>query len=573
MTNPALATLTQWLMEEDYDLLLIPTEDRFLSEYPPEHARRLGWLTGFAGSAGMAVITKDGQHHLFTDGRYQTQARLQLPASFTIHHTATTPFSKWLENLATPAQIAYDPWLHSTQTIKIWQKIAMKHGHMLAVLKEQPIDRLWSERPIPSPSRPYLHPLTYAGWSAPEKLAKVQQALRDAGVEHYLLADTTSLCWLLNIRASDVPCTPLMLGYALISADHGVEVWADIDPENQAIFEQLGVPCALHPLQSLKLPTDKIGMTAAQTPAALAQLAASFVEMPNPCLLLKARKHPIEQEGAREAHQQDGVAVCNALASISSTHDEIDVAALLYHSRLAQKDFVEPSFPTIAGFREHGAIIHYHAEAATAHNLVGDGLLLIDSGGQYYSGTTDITRTITLGESTETQRLHYTLVLKGHVQLAMAVFPEGTTGAHLDALARMPLWQEGLDYGHGTGHGVGSFLSVHEGPQGISQRSNGMPLQAGMILSNEPGYYREGHYGIRIENLMLVVPHINPGFLSFETLTLVPYCRSLMTISLLTPAEKYWINAYHARIVSKLKPHLHDENVRDWLRYHTQPLE
>ena len=564
---------------------LVPRADEYQNEYVPPSAERLLWLTGFSGSWGMAAVLPETAA-LFVDGRYTLQAAAQTdPSVFAVLKVPELAPEKWLAaNLRPGEKLGYDPRLHTIDEVKRLSRAVAKAEAVLVPADANPLTAIWTERPAP-PMRPLeLHPIELAGRAAGEKIAEIQEALREDRQDAVIVTALDSIAWLFNIRGTDLPHTPFVLSHAIVPAEG--KAWFFIDgaklplPAHEhlsavaEIFEPRMLPDVLSKLGREKAKVRLDPMRAAQWFAdCLAEGGAAIVEDQDPCLLPKARKTAAEIAGARAAHRRDGLAMCRFLAWFDAEAakgglDEIAAAMRLEAFRRESPSLREISFDTIAGAGPDGAIVHYRVTRSTNRRIEPGSLFLIDSGGQYRDGTTDITRTLAVGEPTAEMRRHFTLVLKGHIAIARLRFPKGTRGCDLDAFARRALWEAGLDYDHGTGHGVGSYLSVHEGPQGLSKRAPAV-LEPGMILSNEPGYYREGHYGIRIENLILVKePEAIPGgdrpMMAFETLTLVPLDRRLIDPALLTAGERAWIDAYHRRVAGELAADL-DEPARTWL--------
>lgn len=549
------------MAQEGLSALLIPRTDEFQGEYIAPSAERLRWLTGFTGSAGFVVITHD-KAAFFTDGRYTLQAKEELSPFYEQYNTAQKTPSHWVsENLSSTDKVGYDPWLFTETQLQPYHCV-------LVPLKANPIDSLWKEKP-PSPQDFIrLHPLQYAGTSDEEKRQQIGKLLK---ANHGLITACDSIAWLLNIRGNDVPYTPVVHSVCLLHQDGSYDLFVDLNKINGTVFNHIrqGDGRAID-IQQLLFHLKKIEGSCQIDPRTTSVIMIQALESANiqiirtqdPCLLPKALKNDVELKGAREAHLQDGIALCRFFAwledqPLQGETTELSAAQQLYTFRKEGQHFKDLSFETISGFGSHGAIIHYRVTPESDRPLTRDGLYLLDSGGQYLTGTTDVTRTLALGTPTLEQKDHYTRVLKGHIALAQAVFPEGTTGVQLDVLARQYLWQVGCDYDHGTGHGVGSYLSVHEGPQSISRRGTDVPLKPGMILSNEPGYYKAGAYGIRLENLVRVVdmPDLK-GVYGFDTLTLVPFELKLINPSLLEENEREWLRAYHERIFKTLSPHL-----------------
>jgi Xaa-Pro aminopeptidase len=586
-----LAAFRKELARQGVDGALVPRSDAHLGEYVPASAERLAWLTGFTGSAGLAIVLPD-RAAVFTDGRYTTQVAQQTdPALWERRHVTEEPPAEWLKAHAAGKRVGYDPWLHPEAGLKRLEA----PGVELVPLDANPVDAVWTggDRP-PAPSAPARpHPLEHAGRPAAEKREEAAAALREAGEDAAVLADAHSVAWLLNIRGADLEHTPLVLAFALLRADGATELFLDparVPAETRA---HLGNGVLVRPPEALpdalrSLAGRRVRVDAEATPAwfarTLREAGAAVVPGEDPCRLPRARKNAAEQEGARSAHRRDAVAMARFLSWLARTaptgrETEMGAAERLLRFRREAPLFRAESFPAISGAGEHGAVIHYRATPGTDRRIGADECYLIDSGGQYLDGTTDVTRTLWTGpgEAPPALRERYTRVLRGHLSLAALRFPRGVAGPHLDAVARVPLWEAGLDYDHGTGHGVGSFLSVHEGPAAFSRAAKPVPLEPGMILSDEPGYYLPGRYGIRIENLLLVreaapaSPDQTKPFLEFEALTLVPYERRLIEPGMLTPAERGRVDAYHARVLAEVAP-LCDAEAADWLRRACAPL-
>ena len=595
MTDSALSgrlgSLRALMNAKALDAVLVPRGDEHLGEYVPPSAERLSWLTGFTGSAGLAVILKD-KAALFVDGRYMLQAAQQAPKEhYEIKSLMTEPHVAWLcENLGKNRRVGYDPWLHSAASVQAMKTELAAAGLEAVALPANPIDAIWNDRPAP-PTAPIVpHPLAYAGVSSADKRAKIGRGLAASGIGATVLTQPDSIAWLLNIRGGDVPNAPLPLSFAILMADGHVALFVDerkLSAETRAHLGQdvtVAAPDLFGPtLERLARMGKAVRFDPANTPVWVAdRLEAAKVKVSpgvDPCQLPKAIKNEAEIEGAREAHRRDGAALVKFFtwldgAMKSAPPTEITAAERLAEFRAEQELCMGPSFDTISGAAEHGAIVHYRAMPDSDKQLAPDMMYLLDSGGQYLDATTDVTRTMVLGAPTQDMRHHFTLVLKGHIGLGKARFPAGTSGGQLDALARAPLWAHGVDYDHGTGHGVGSYLSVHEGPQRIF-KNGAAPLEPGMIVSNEPGYYRTGEYGIRIENLVLVKEAEMPGserkMLEFETLTLAPIDRNLIDVAMLTPPERDWINGYHARVYETLCDRLTEAEC-DWLTAAAAPL-
>ncbi|MCG8595580.1 MAG: aminopeptidase P family protein [Kiloniellales bacterium] len=592
-----LADLRAELARRGLQGFLVPRSDEHQGEYVPARAQRLAWLTGFTGSAGAALVLV-GKAAVFVDGRYTLQVRRQVDTSlFAPVHLADQSLADWIaEHLKTGETLGYDPWLHSEAQVKGLRAVAEKAGGGLVPCESNPLDAVWRGQPVPplAPVRP--HDLTYAGQPAAEKRAQIGAGIEARGAEAAVLTLPDSIAWLLNVRGGDVTHTPFALSFAIQRADGGTAWFIDERKLTAATRQHLGNAVAVEPPEAFGPALEALGQAGAKVtldPASapdwaferLRQSGAKLIPGPDPCLLPKARKNEVEIAGAHAAHLRDGAAVTRFLAWLTAEASaragedpvtEIEAEERLAAFRRENEAFRDLSFDTISGAGPNGAIVHYRVDAASNRALGTGELYLVDSGAQYPDGTTDVTRTLAIGEPTAEMRDRFTRVLKGHIAIATARFPKGTTGSQLDTLARRPLWEAGLDFDHGTGHGVGSYLSVHEGPQRISKTPNPVPLEPGMIVSNEPGYYKEEAYGIRIENLVTVVPLSAPPesereILGFETLTLAPIDRSLIDASLLDGAETAWLDAYHARVRSALTPEL-DPDTAAWLAAATAPL-
>ena len=603
-----LTLLADAIAAEGLDLYLVPMADEFGSEYIPPSAARLPYLTGFTGSAGFGAFwakpNDTHRHSLFVDGRYTLQAAREIgERPIALVHSSEVSFAQWLEGQGEDLRIGFDPWLTPEAQRDAWEKAFPRHRWQAVATNL--VDRIWTDRPAPPSGAIHLHPLSHAGKSYAEKREALLASLSKHGAESVLLATPDSVNWLMNLRGTDIDYNPLLLAQAVLRADGSATLFVHphpVTPELQAYLAAERITLA--PLAAVMEGTLDAALfgarmlvdassTAVGWFALAARLGVAPVRAEDPTALPKACKNAIERTDIHDAHRRDGVALARFLhwfdRETGSGHypDELEIVASLESFRAQDDAYRGPSFATIAGAGEHGAIVHYRADATSNRRTRAGELLLLDSGGQYAGGTTDVTRTIFVGAPTggtaaPAIKAHVTRVLKGHIALAAARFPRGTTGSQLDVLARQYLWAEGLDYDHGTGHGVGAYLSVHEGPQRISKRGGGVALAAGMILSNEPGYYRAGAYGIRIENLVEVValpplpdaaPEAANGspWLAFETLTLVPIDTRLVDITLLSIEERNWLNAYHRRVFHALEPALEPET-RAWLRRATQAV-
>lgn len=582
MTSAALPALRHHLDTLGLDGFVVPRADEYLGEYVPPSAERLAWLTGFTGSAGLAIVLAD-TGALFTDGRYILQAAGQVdPAAFSVLHVAETPPHTWLAARARRA--GYDPWLFSEETIARYTGAGVE---MIAV-SPNPIDTIWHDRPPPPCAPAFPHDLACAGRTSAEKREAAAAILRADGQDACVLTDPASINWLLNIRGGDIPFTPIALGYAVLHANARVDLYMAPAKRGPVLHAALGEAVRCCPPETLaaglaELAGRRVRVDAAGAPAAIAQMLRMAGAVPlaggDPCLLPKSCKNSVEQTATRAAHVRDAVALCRFLHWLDGASDqtELSAAAKLVEFREQVEGFAGESFPAISGAGEHGAIIHYRVTEATNRTIRPNEIYLIDSGAQYPDGTTDVTRTVWTGPGAPPAQLRerFTRVLQGHIALSRTVFPKGVAGPHLDAIARRPLWAVGLDYDHGTGHGVGLFLSVHEGPAGLSRAARPVPIAAGMILSNEPGYYEPGQYGIRLENLLLVQPadfaDARTPFLRFETLTLAPFDRRLIDVAMLDAAERAWIDAYHQWVLERIGPRL-DAASHTWLATMCQKL-
>lgn len=575
------AALQSVMREQSLDLWVQPVADEFQGEYVAPYAQRLPWLTGFSGSAGMGVFWGDSgkKHALFVDGRYTLQAPQEVDTqTIDIINSGDVSFAEWLKQQISSTHreegiiIGFNPWLHTAQQIRKWQKDAPLG---IVFVPANVVDIAWHDKPSPPQGAVRAHPLALAGQSTAEKLQTVTTAIREAGADALLVTQPDAICWLLNIRGSDIPFNPLLLAYLLVRESGEMELFSfqmDVQSINVKI-SNINKLWELYERPFTKI--NKLMIDANDTPYGIILMAEKFgfevLEKTDPTQLAKACKNEAELDGMRLAHLRDGLAVSKFLHwfSIQNGVDELGVVAQLETFRRCVPEYHEPSFATIAGSGPNGAIVHYRATEITNRTAQSGELFLLDSGGQYVDGTTDITRTMAIGIPSDEMRRNFTLVLKGHIALAAAIFPEGTNGGQLDVLARQYLWAAGLDYDHGTGHGVGAHLCVHEGPQRISKRGSDVALREGMILSNEPGYYKSDAYGIRIENLVVVVQvgEIANGkkLLGFETLTLAPIDRNLVDVSLLRADERVWLNAYHMRVYQAHEATLSSEE-RTWLR-------
>jgi len=591
-SGPRLAALRTELARRSLTGFIVPRSDRHQNEYVPASEQRLAWLTGFSGSAGIAIVLME-RALLFVDGRYTLQAREQVDTSlFTIEHLVETPPDRWIEeNLTAGDRIGYDPWLHTVEGTERLGKACAAAGAMLVAVEPDLIDAIWADRPAPPLGAVTLHDVRFGGEAAEDKLARIRAEVAKLRADALVVSDPHAVAWTFNIRGADVAHTPLPLAFAVVPQAGRPSLYVDGRKLSNKVRNRLEA------LADVREPSDFVGtlgalgrqkqtvrLDQATAADALARLITSHggkvTRGACPIALMKAVKNEIEIAGARAAHIRDGAAVTRFLAWFDREAPrgkltEIDAVAALESFRRDTGLLKDISFPTIAGAGPDGAIVHYRVTSRSNRVVAPGELFLIDSGAQYEDGTTDITRTIAVGEPTAEMRDRFTRVLKGHIAIARAIFPEGTTGAQLDSFARQFLWAQGLDFDHGTGHGVGSYLSVHEGPARISKLGTAA-LKPGMILSNEPGYYKAGAYGIRIENLVLVVAAApvagaEKPLNAFETLTLAPIDRQLIVPGLLTPEETAWLDRYHARVVEALSPLL-DADSRAWLTAAARPL-
>ena len=582
--NNRIAALRAHIAQEQIQAFIIPSTDPHLSEYVAPHWQSREWISGFTGSAGTVVVTaKDAG--LWTDSRYFLQAARQLEGTcITLYKEMLPETPNIPEFLSAHLQegdcVGIDGKMFSAEEVEHLQKELKKSGIRIKSIAD-PMQLLWTDRPAMPLAPAFVYDTKYAGMSFTEKLPAVRQAMEAAGADSLLLSALDEIAWLLNIRGNDVHCNPVVVSYLLIEKDK-VNYFVQpqkVTPELAEYFSANGI--SVHPYEEIghylnSFNAHSILMNPAKTNYAIYSAirpGCLIINGASPVALLKAIRNKQEIAGIHAAMQRDGVALVKFLkwldeAVPAGKETEISVDKKLHTFRAAQPLYMGESFDTIAGYKEHGAIVHYEATPETDVTLKPEGFLLLDSGAQYLDGTTDITRTIALGPLTEEDKTDYTLILKGHIALAMAVFPEGTRGAQLDVLARMPIWKERMNYLHGTGHGVGHFLNVHEGPQSIRMNENPVALQPGMVTSNEPGVYKAGSHGIRTENLVLTAPAGEGMFgkyLKFETLTLCPICRKGIIKELLTAEEIGWLNDYHRTVYEKLSPDLNNDE-REWLK-------
>ncbi|EGQ8286469.1 X-Pro aminopeptidase [Vibrio parahaemolyticus] len=582
--------IREWLTQHNIDALLIPHEDEYLGEYVPAHNERLHWLTGFTGSAGAAVITQD-KAAIFVDGRYTVQVTKQVPSDlFEYRHLIEEPALDWIQdNLTANASVAIDPRMHSSAWLDMAQaKLAGKLE--LNILSSNPIDALWHDRPAPVVSDVRLMPTEAVGQSSENKRKEIAQLVTKAGADSAVITALDSICWLLNVRGLDVSRLPVLLSHAILHADSSVEYFLDPARLPAEFAAHVGTGVTVHHPEALQSRLEAMsGKKVLLDPAisnawfklVLQNAGASVVAAADPCLMPKAAKNEVEIAGMKACHIRDGVAMSKFLCwldaevAAGNLHDEATLADRLEAFRKEDTTLMDLSFDTISAAGGNAAMCHYnHENQPEPGKLELNTLYLVDSGGQYLDGTTDITRTIAIGQPSAEMIKQFTLALKGHIGVARARFPKGTRGYQIDTLARQHLWAEGYDYDHGTGHGVGHFLSVHEGPASISKKQIDVPLTEGMVLSNEPGYYRADAFGIRIENLELVVETPTNGdfpVLSFESLTRCPIDKRNINVDMLTRPELAWLNDYHQKVWEQISPLVEGE-VKEWLREATLPL-
>lgn len=588
-----LPALRKKLAEQKLTGFIIPHDDEYQNEYIPAYAERLMWASGYSGSAGAAIVMLD-RAVIFVDGRYTLQVRQQADSEFYNYEdiTETSPTSWLRENAKPEDRIGYDPMLHATNNVQQLQATAEKAGFALIPVEKNPVDLAWTDQPDFPQSKVRAHTLDYAGKSSDEKRAEIAKNIEKNGADAVLLTAPPSLAWLFNIRGDDVDRTPLPLGRAILHKDGSAQLFLSPKKVDNQLAAHLGDNVDIvsdtevhQELETLGQDNKRVAVDPALAPFRYAQIlksaGAKIVNLTDPCALPRACKNETELSGTRAAHIRDGASVSQflhwlATATQDGSVDEISAAKKLEEFRRENETLSDISFDSISGAGANGAVVHYKVSTQTNKSIEPGSLYLIDSGGQYPDGTTDITRTVPIGTPTEEMRDRFTRVLKGHIGLALMRFPSGTTGTQLDTMARKPLWDAGLDYDHGTGHGVGSYLGVHEGPQRIAKAPSSQALMPGMILSNEPGYYKTGEYGIRIENLVIVSKPepIDGGereMMSFETITLAPICLDLVVPTLLTESERHWLNKYHARVRQTLKPHLPDD-VASWLAHETRSI-
>ncbi|EKO3802279.1 aminopeptidase P family protein [Vibrio harveyi] len=589
-TQSRVNAIREWLAQHNIDALLVPHEDEYLGEYVPAHNERLHWLTGFTGSAGAAVITKD-KAAIFVDGRYTVQVTKQVPADlFEYRHLIEEPALDWIkDHLANGASVAIDPRMHNSAWLDMAQ--AKLAGSLeLKILDSNPIDELWHDRPAPVVSDVRLMATEAVGQSSESKRQEIAELVKKAGADSAVITALDSICWLLNVRGLDVSRLPVLLSHAILHSDSSVEYFLDPARLPAEFDAHVGSGVTVHHPEALQARLETLtGKNVLVDPATsnawfklvLQNAGASVVSKADPCLMPKAAKNAVEIAGMKACHIRDGVAMSKFLSWLDAEvvagnlHDEATLADKLEAFRSEDPTLMDLSFDTISAAGGNAAMCHYnHENQPEPGKLELNTLYLVDSGGQYLDGTTDITRTIAIGQPSQEMIKQFTLALKGHIGVARARFPKSTRGYQIDTLARQHLWAEGYDYDHGTGHGVGHFLSVHEGPASISKKQIDVPLTEGMVLSNEPGYYRADAFGIRIENLELVVETPTNGdfpVLSFESLTRCPIDKRNINVDMLTRPELAWLNDYHQKVWDEISP-LVEGDVKEWLRQATLPV-
>jgi Xaa-Pro aminopeptidase len=584
-----LAALREQLKADRLDGFVVPLTDEHMSEYVGSYAQRLAWLTGFEGSAGSAAVLRQ-EAAIFTDGRYTLQVRDQVDGRhWSYQSVPETSIPSWLkEHAPEGGRIGYDPWLHTNDWVGKARDALAGRGAELVAVRRNPIDAVWVDKPEPSKAKLIVHPDKYAGKSSAAKRQEMADWLKEQKADAAVLSALDSIAWTFNVRGQDVEHTPVALSFGIINEDGTAELFIDSEKLGDEVRQHLGNGVRVHERSEFEGFLGSLsGRTVIADPEravaaifeALENAGAKVVQKRDPSILPRATKNEAEIAGHKAAQERDGAALTRFLHWLSVEApkgglDELGAAAKLQQFRQECGDLRDTSFDTISGAGPNGAIVHYRVTEETNRPIEMNSIYLVDSGGQYPDGTTDVTRTVAIGDPTPEMRDRFTRVLKGHMAIDRATFPSGTRGSQLDTLARQYLWQAGLDYAHGTGHGVGSYLSVHEGPQrispvGSSQSGGDEPLRAGMFLSNEPGYYKTGEYGIRVENLILVVPVEIEGaekeMLGFETLTFAPIDRSLIEVALLSDEERRWVDNYHSKVLEVVGPQL-DGEVLDWLR-------
>ncbi len=578
----------QSMAEHKIDAFIVPRADEYLGEYVPPQNERLQWISGFTGSAGMAIILRDTAA-IFSDGRYTIQVRQQVPdTSYEFHHLIDEPPITWLASqLEAGQRVGVDSRMHTLSWYESAQKALTAADLSLVELATNPIDEHWHDRPVPEQQLAMLLDESYTGEHSEKKRRRIGEAIDEAGADIALISQLDSIAWLLNIRGLDVPRLPVLLSFATLNKTGEMTLFIDPRKLPNDFSNHVGSGVTVTELNRLEADLKALGASGTRVLAdptmanawcqrRCSEAGAEMIRGTDPVMLPKAQKNPVELNGIRNCHVRDGSAVSRYLAWIESEvaagrlHDEATLSDQLETFRRELSDIHDLSFDTISAAGENAALPHYNHNNGEPAQLEMNNLYLVDSGGQYSDGTTDITRTVIIGSPSAEHKKMFTLVLKGHIALARAVFPKGTSGVQLDVLARQFLWQQGADYDHGTGHGVGAFLSVHEGPQRISKSGPQQALLPGMVISNEPGYYEEGAFGIRCENLVVVVER-EDGMLAFETITFAPFDQRLIDRSLLTDEETAWLDEYHAAVFEKLSPLLQDNDLT-WLQASTSTI-
>ena len=580
--------LRTWMIRESIDVVIIPHQDEYLSEYLPPQNERLHWMTGFTGSAGMAIVGQS-KASIFVDGRYTVQVQDQVDKDiFEILHLTENPYLEWIiNNFSKGSTIAYDSKLNTP----VWfNNISKKlDGYKLISLDKNPIDLLWSNRPSAKIDKALLLSEDYAGESSQSKRTRIANAIKASGNDSAFLSKLDSIMWLLNIRGNDVPCNPVLLCSGILHSDSSFDLYIDLNKIPIGFENHVGKNVRVHDLDSfIDIPnSDKKIMFDTNSSNLWSynifkSAGYEIVNTPDVCSLPKACKNDTEINGMKDCHIRDGVAVSRFLCWIDqqvdsgNLLDEEELASKLDSLRTELDLFKGPSFGTISAAGSNAAMCHYsHKNSKVPGKLELGSVYLVDSGGQYLDGTTDITRTVAIGDVSNEIKKSFTLVLKGHIALGCAIFPKGTSGHQLDSLARQYLWEHGLDYDHGTGHGVGHFLNVHEGPQGVGKGGSNVPLDKGMVISNEPGYYLENRYGIRCENLVFVKKDDSKNgslFFQFEDLTMAPFDKRLFDMDLLTDSDILWINDYHKKVYKNVSKGLSNQEELNWLREATNPI-
>ncbi len=573
-----LASLRDEIKKFDLDGYILPRTDEYQGEFLADYAERLAWLTGFTGSAGVAVILAE-KAAVLSDGRYTIQLKNQVDSALYMTGDSTEiSVGWWLStNASAGAKIGYDPWLHTPKQIERMKEAVAEHGIDVVPVQQNLVDLIWEDQPSRPCAEVIIFPDEIAGRSSEEKRQKIASKIRKEECSACLITMSDSICWLLNVRGNDISFSPLVLSYALLHDDGSLDWFISRKKVSGRVLKSLGQDVRVHDFENfetiIKAIDGKVWLDRITAPigfeAVMDAHGLDCLDKEDPCILPKSIKNESERTAIRHAHIQDGVAMVKFLKWVDDEvgkggETELSVEAKLESFRQESKDYVGPSFPTIAGFGSNGAVVHYRSSDETNASIKEGGLLLVDSGGQYKWGTTDITRTIAIGKPTQEMKENYTRVLKGHIAVAKACFPKGTIGKEIDALARQSLQEAGLDYAHGTGHGVGCYLCVHEAAANMSLRGE-RAFRAGMLISNEPGYYKENEYGIRIENLVLVQDEDGEGMLGFETVSLAPFDNSLIDFSMLEPEEQKWLSNYNLYLDQALSSLL-DQEHQDWLK-------